>query len=74
MSWRTEISTVFFDFGDTLWYFPEPTPLETVMQETRARVASALHDQGHESHQAAPAFGPAAASDDSGGGAGGRSG
>ena len=59
MMTHPEISTVLFDFGDTLWHFPEPTPPESVVRETSARVAAALQVQGHEPSGAATAFGPA---------------
>ena len=31
-------SVVLFDFGDTLWHFPEPTHLDVIFQETARRI------------------------------------
>jgi HAD superfamily hydrolase (TIGR01662 family) len=41
------ITTVFFDLGDTLWYFPNMPPREIVRKETVRRIRELLSRWGH---------------------------
>jgi HAD superfamily hydrolase (TIGR01662 family) len=40
------ITTVFFDLGDTLWHFPKMPPRETVRKETVGRIRKLLESWG----------------------------
>jgi len=42
-----DITTVFFDLGDTLWHFPNMPPREVIRKETVRRIRELLSSWGH---------------------------